>query len=469
MKLPHRSVVTLILVGALSGNSLAAEPQEFNHDVDTAKMEARAEAIAEVDALLQSFVEQQKLSSVVGFVAQGGDVVYRKAWGWKDVENRVPASVDDYYVLFSQTKAVTTVAFMTLVEQGLVAVDDPVAKYFPEIPDQVVAKVHEDGTYGTRPVASPMTFAHLMSHTSGLGAGLVGDIRRAQGAADGAPAGFGGAIPREVPAGQRTGGGDYSAKYLEEEMLALAKYPLGFDPGTKWNYHVSTNMLGYLIERISGRPLREYVKEKVLTPLGMDETDWYYAPETLGRFVKAYRVVDGRLEPGSNMYSEGAVSAEQNYAEGAIGLNGPIDDYARFCQMLLNKGEFNGRRVLQPETVELMTTINRLPPDSGAEPGFRFGLGFELHKEKKPVPAVSDSAYSWGGLFGTAYTIDPEHDLVVLFYMNMYKSEALNRKYLDAVYRLAAVSDPAAKASVATEATEAVEQDGAGSLRQLVN
>lgn len=457
MKLPRKFVVMLVLLAALSGNGSAAEPQEFNYNVETATTDARAKAIAEVDVLLKSFVDDQKASSVVAFVAQGGDVVYRKAWGWKDVENRVPASVDDYYVLFSQTKAVTTVAFMTLVEQGLVKIDDPVSKYFPEIPDQVVTVVHKDGTYETRPVASPMTFVHLMTHTSGLGAGLVHDIRRAQGATDAAPAGFGGAIPKKVPAGQRTGGANPNAKYLEEEMLALAKYPLGFDPGTKWNYHVSTNMLGYLIERISGKPLREYVKEKVLIPLGMAETDWYYEPEALGRFVKAYRAVDGRLEPGSNMYSEGAVSAQQTYAEGTIGLNGPIDDYARFCQMLLNKGEFNGHRILQPETVELMTTINRLPPDSGVEKGFQFGLGFELHKDKKPVPAVSDSAYSWGGLFGTAYTIDPEHDLVVLFYMNMYKSEALNREYLDAVYRLVAASGSEAKASVITKAAAAVE------------
>lgn len=399
-------------------------------------MAADSEAVTEMDALLQSFVDEQKLSSVVGFVAKGGDVVYRNAFGWKDLEKRVPAGLDDYYVLFSQTKAVTTVAFMTLVEAGLVAIDDPVADYFPGIPDEVVTEVHADGTYETRPVKTPMTFEHLMAHSSGLGAGLVHDIRRAQGASGGAPAGFGGPIPSQAPVGQRTGGGNPDSDYLEEEMLELAKYPLGFDPGTRWNYHVSTNMLGYLIERISGKPLRQYVKETVLDPLGMDETDWYYEPAALERFVKAYRSVEGRLEPGSNLYSEGTVSEQQTYAEGAIGLNGPIGDYARFCQMLLNKGAFNGVRILQPETVELMTTINRLPPDSGADEGFQFGLGFELHPEKKPVPAVSDSAFAWGGMFGTAYLIDPEYDLIALFYINMYQPEALYPKFLEKVYQL---------------------------------
>ena len=293
MNLPRFFAFASILLSPLVAPAVAAAPQHFDTDVDPRAVGASPEAIADMDALLQSFVDEQKLSSVVGFVAKGGDVVYQKAFGWKDVEARIPATVDDYYVLFSQTKAVTTVAFMTLVEKGLVAIDDPVSKYFPGIPDEVVTVVHEDGSYATRPVESPMTFVHLMSHTSGLNAGLVRDIRRAERGGDEAPAGFGGAIPTKTPAGQHTGGGNVDAKTLEEEMLALAKYPLGFDPGTKWDYHVSTNMLGYLIERISGKPLREYVKETVLLPLGMDDTDWYYDPEALARFERAFIVMQG--------------------------------------------------------------------------------------------------------------------------------------------------------------------------------
>jgi CubicO group peptidase (beta-lactamase class C family)/dienelactone hydrolase len=469
MKASHLTVFAALLLGPLGGSVLPARPQQFGRDVAPETVGVRPEAIAQVDALLQSFVDEQKASGLVAFVAKGGTVVYRKAYGWRDVENRVPASVDDYYVLFSQTKAVTTVAFMTLVEQGLVAVDDPVSKYFPEISDQVVTKVNADGTYETRPVKSPMTFAHLMSHTSGLGSGRVREIRRAQRAPSDAPAGFGGAIPARTPAGQHTGGGNPEARYLKEEMLALAKLPLGFDPGTRWDYHVSTNMLGYLIERISGRPLRDYVKETVLEPLGMNGTDWYYPPEALSRFVKPYRVVDGKLQPGATLYSEGAVSEQQTYAEGAIGLNGPIDDYARFCQMLLNKGEFNGRRILKPETVELMTTINRLPPESGAEKGFQFGLGFELHREKKPVSAVSDSAYAWGGMFGTGYIVDPGHDLVALFYVNMYGPGPMYPQFLDKVYGLfGAAGSGGGKADRGAPDEIVVEDGGSGPFPAVV-
>lgn len=415
----------------------SAVPQSFNQNADSTALNVKVERIESIDSLLQSFVNEKRLNCVAAFVAKGGNVVYKKAFGLKDVENQDPAKIDDYYVLFSQTKAVTTAAFMTLVDKGLVSVDDPVSKYFPEIPNQVVTKVNDDGTYETRPVKTPMKFAHLMSHSSGLNAGLVGEIRRAEGKKDGAPAGFGGPVPDKKPNGQRSFGGNFDSKYLEEEMQALVKYPLGFDPGSEWNYHVSTNMLGYMVERISGKPLREYVKENILKPLGMDNTDWYYQPEALNRFVKPYSYVDGRLEEGSTMYAEGAVNTEQTYCEGAIGLNGTIEDYAKFCQMLLNKGEFNGHRILKPETVEIMTTINRLPEVNSGGKGFKFGLGFELYNElKKPVPAVSNTAYAWGGMLGTEYIIDPENDLIVLFYMNMFKRDPLYPVFLDKVYKL---------------------------------
>ncbi|HYQ57233.1 MAG TPA: serine hydrolase domain-containing protein [Draconibacterium sp.] len=431
-------IATSILLGGCGVETKqASEPQQLNYEVDFDDTGVNTAQIEQMDALLQSFVAQKKLNCVEAFIARGGNVIYNKAFGWKDVENKIPASVDDYYVLMSQTKAITTVAFMTLVEQGLVKIDDPVSKYFPEIPDQVVTKVNEDGTYETRPVATPMIFVHLMSHSSGLNAGLVSEIKRAESNNNDAPTGARGMIPEIAPAGQHSGGGNYGSKYLEDEMLALVKYPLGFDPGTDWSYHISANMLAYMVERISGRTLREYVKETVLTPLGMDDTDWYYEPEKLSRFVKVYSAIDGKLEPATNIYSEGTISEQQTYCEGAIGLNGPIEDYAKFCQMMLNKGEFNGRRILKPETVELMTTINRLPEVNSEGKGFSFGLGFQLYNElKKPVPAVSNSAFAWGGGYGTEYVIDPENDLITLFYINMSKKEALYPQYLSKVYQI---------------------------------
>lgn len=452
-----KNIALLILLPAMiawqcSGPAKEKLPQDFNHTPDLTRLGIDSVKMKSVDSLLQSFVDDSKVSCVTAFVAKGGNVIYHKAFGWKDVENRIPATTADYYVLFSQTKAIITAAFMTLVEKGLVAVDDPVSKYFPGIPDQVVTKVNPDGTFETRPVAATMTFAHLMSHSSGLGAGLVGEIRGAEAAKaasdkaaektaeTAAEAASGAADNAAAPCGQHSYYvGESSFTTLEEAMLDLAKYPLGFDPGTEWNYHVSTNMLAYMIERISGKSLREYVKETILEPLGMEHTDWFYAPDMLERFVKPYNSVDGKLEPATmmNMFALGTICSDQSYCEGAIGLNGPIEDYARFCQMMLNKGTFNGRQVLKAETVEAMTTVNRLPEVNSGGEGFRFGLGFELYNElKKPVPEVSNSAYAWGGMLGTEYMIDPENDLIVLYYLNMFKHEPTYPLFLSKAYRL---------------------------------
>ncbi|MEB2774668.1 serine hydrolase domain-containing protein [Algoriphagus sp. D3-2-R+10] len=437
MKLNSKFLLLILLLinAQFSWGQQGKGVDHFNHNPSLSSIGVDSEKIKNIDSLLQAFVDQKKLNCVTAFVAKGGDVLYHKAFGMKDIEKQQPAGIDDYYVLFSQTKAITTVAFMTLVEKGLVAVDDPVSKYFPEIPNEVVTKVNEDGTYETRPVENPMTFAHLMSHSSGLNAGLVREIRRAEGSKDGAPAGFGGAMPDVIPAGQHSFGGDYNSKFLEDEMLALVKYPLGFDPGSEWNYHVSSNMLAYMVERISGQSLQAYVKKEILKPLGMRDTDWYYPAEALDRFVKPYTAEGGKLEPGSTLYAKGAVSESKTYAEGAIGLNGPIEDYAKFCQMLLNKGKFNGHCILKPETIDLMTTINQLPEENSGGKGFQFGLGFELHNDlKKPVPTVSNSAFAWGGMLGTAYIIDPENELIALFYMNMYKTDPLYILFLEQVY-----------------------------------
>ena len=465
-----KNIALLMLLPAMmawqcSGPAKDKLPQEFNHTPDLTQLGIDSVKIASVDSLLQSFVDSSKVNCVTAFVAKGGNVIYHKAFGWKDVENQIPATTADYYMLFSQTKAITTAAFMTLVEKGLVAVDDPVSKYFPGIPDQVVTAVNPDGTYETRPVATPMTFAHLMSHSSGLGAGLVAEIRRIEAekaaaekaeAAAKAAAEAAAVTDTAAPAAAATDTvasatetqsgpcgqhsyyvGENNFPTLEETMLDLARYPLGFDPGTEWNYHVSTNMLAYMIELISGKSLREYVKETILDPLGMVNTDWYYTPDKLENFVKPYNSADGKLEPAimMNTFVQGTFCSDQTYCEGAIGLNGPIGDYARFCQMMLNKGTFNGHRILKAETIEAMTTINRLPEVNSGGEGFRFGLGFELYNElKKPVLQVSNSAYAWGGMLGTEYIIDPENELIVLYYLNMWQREPTYPLFLSKAY-----------------------------------
>ena len=169
-----------LAAGCVGQQKSSGIPERFNYQADLARAGVNSQKVRAVDSLLQSFVDQKKVANVTAFVAKGGDVIYKKSFGWKDMEKKIPATPEDYYILFSQTKAIVTVAFMTLVEKGLVKIDDPVSKYFPEISNKVVTAVHKDGTYETRPAKTPMTFIHLLSHSSGLSAGLVGDIRRAE-------------------------------------------------------------------------------------------------------------------------------------------------------------------------------------------------------------------------------------------------------------------------------------------------
>ena len=212
MKKIYLSIALLAAFNSTIAQQKSPAPQTLNYKADLKATGTSEDKTKRIDSLLQSFIDQKKASSIVGFVAKGGNVVYNKAFGYKDVENKVPAAVDDYYILFSQTKAVTTVAFMTLVEKGLVSVDDPVSKYFPEISDKVATAIKEDGTFETRPVKTPMTFAHLMSHSSGISAGLVGKARRAEMEKKNAAATSGATTP--AGPGQRTGGAGTS-KYLQ--------------------------------------------------------------------------------------------------------------------------------------------------------------------------------------------------------------------------------------------------------------
>ncbi|MEO5912550.1 MAG: serine hydrolase [Pelobium sp.] len=425
------SFVFFLSIHNCEAQSQKTVPQKFNPKPDLKAVGTTPQKISGIDSLLQSYVNDKKVTSVVGFVAKGGNIVYNKAFGLKDPENNIVATPEDYYVLFSQTKAIASVAFMTLVEKGLVSVNDPVSKYFPEISDQVATGVNADGTFITRPAKTPMTFAHLLSHSSGLNAGVIGQGRRIQTQKADSLRKASGNVQADNAPGQR------KTRSLKENMEELAKYPLGFDPGSEWSYHISTTMLSYMVERISGKSFRDYVKETVLIPLGMNDTDWYYDQDKLNRFVKIYTSVNGKLEPSSNAVSERTISADRSYAEGALGLNGPIEDYAKFCQMMLNKGTFNGKQILKPETIEQMTTINQLPEINSGGKGFKFGLGFQLYNDQRePTPQVSNTAYAWGGAYGTEYIIDPENDLIALFYINMPKHDPLVPGFLNKAYQL---------------------------------
>lgn len=391
-------------------------PQEFVRGVNPEKLGVSKEGIANLDATLESFINDSRVPCATAFVAKGGNVIYEKSFGVKDLETQVPAETDDIYVLFSQTKAVVAVAFMTLYEQGLVRLDDPIDKYIPGFSDTVAKEYDEvSGEWDMVKAGRPAQVGDFLCHTSGY---LGPNTNRYL------------STLSERPQADRSTVGN-----VVETNKSL---PLGFEPGTEWNYNFDMDVIAYLVEILSGKTLQEYLKEVLFEPLGMDFTAYYYDDKSLSsRIVRTYGVVDGEFV-GRGFFGGSIFEGPKTYAGGTFGLYGPIQDYAKFCQMLLNKGEFNNHRILRPETIDLMLK-NRLPEVNKGGKGFQFGLGFELfgNPDQKKVPQMSDSCFRWGGAAGTEYLVDPENDLVILYYISIMGYDTKTYPaYLDAVYKL---------------------------------
>ena len=374
------------------------------------------ESIANLDAKLESFINDNRVPCATAFVAKGGKVIYEKSFGCKDLDTKAPAETDDIYVLYSQTKAIVAVAFMTLYEQGLVKLDDPIDKYIPGFSDTVAKEFDEaSGEWQLVKADRPAQVADFLCHTSGYLGPNTNQYQRTL---------------TDRPVVDRSTVGNV--------VEANKTLPLGFQPGTEWNYNFDMDVIAYLVEILSGKTLQEYLKEVLFEPLGMDFTAYYYDDKSLAsRLVSTYGVHDGQFVRGMS-FGNSIFEGPKTYAGGTFGLYGPIQDYAKFCQMLLNKGEFNNHRILKPETIDLMLQ-NRLPEVNAGGKGFQFGLGFQLFgkPDQKHVPQMSDSCFRWGGAAGTEYLVDPENDLVILYYISIMGYDTKTYpEYLDAVYKM---------------------------------
>ena len=307
----------------------SCKPQAFSYQPDFKQLKVDEARLDKIDRLLQDYVNQGIIPHALTFVAKKGQVIHHKAFGWRDVENQIPLQQDDIFRMYSQTKAVTTVALMTLFEQAKFQLDDPVSKYIPEMTDQVIVPGGNPAAPQTRKAASPVLIRHLLSHSSGIT----------------------GARPQ--PGAPRP-----QYETLEALVKELVKAPLLFDPGTGWNYHPASDVAAYLVEYFSGKSLQEYMKETIFEPLGIKEMAYYYDEEYKDRFVTCYRADStGRIAP-VEMWSSGTqippFGNDRRMANGGTGLNGIIEEYARFCQMILNGGSFNHNRVLGRRTIEMM-------------------------------------------------------------------------------------------------------------------
>lgn len=404
----------LVLCLIFSSPTLAGElPTGAPEDVGLSS--ARLDEIAPA---MQKFVDDQKLSGVITAVARHGRIVHLQAVGMRDVENHKPMKVDTILRFYSMTKPITSVAAMMLVEDGKIGLDDPVSKYIPEFRDLKVRETSPGGESALRAPRREMTVRDLFRHTSGL-------TYRYPGA-------------RVL---DRTG-------TLKDMAASLGSLPLEFDPGARWNYSVSTDVLGYLVEVVSGTPLDQYFQQNILGPLDMRDTGFDVPPKEIERFAANYR---SRLRGGLQLLDAPATSTfarPATFFSGGGGLVSTARDYLRFCQMLLNGGQLDGHRLLKRQTIEQMTK-NQLPDElvpiilSGLRlPGTGFGLGFAVRVEAEPAGAIGE--YYWGGAASTFFWISPREDLIGIA---LTQHMPLANQYLETFRKIVyeAIEDPYAK------------------------
>ena len=428
MKNIYRLSVALGLVFVLVNTTTWAQKIEWTATPAAAGFSA--ERLKVLDTRLQEWADKGWMQGGAALIIRNGKVVYYKAVGYNDIEAKVLMKRDDIFRIASQTKAITSVAIMQLMEEGKLLLDDPVSKYIPAFrKQQVLATFNDtDTTYTTVPAKADITIRQLLTHTSGLGYAQIGSKES-------------NAIYAKA---NLTAGIGVQGDDLLSAMNRLAKLPLMHQPGERWTYGLNTDLLGCLVEVISGQNLNEFFTKHIFEPLGMQDTYFTIPTTKANRLVKLYRELPGgKLEksPG-NMLNGKTITPEyplqtSTYYSGGAGLSSTIGDYAIFLQTLLNGGIYNGKRILSRKTVEMMITnqIGEVAYGGGQD---KFGLGFSIIMEKSAgrTPA-SVGTFAWGGAFATSYWVDPKEKMVYLFYrqlQNTTKGE-VNEKFRAMVYQ----------------------------------
>lgn len=374
----------------------------------TRTLTAQPTALPALDQLLQEYVGSGKEPGVIALVAQDGKVIYRKAFGYADVAARQPLQPDAIFRIASQTKALASTGLMLLYDEGKFQLDDPVSKYLPAFKDaRVLATFNpQDSSYTTVPARAAVTIRQLLTHTSGIGYPVIGS-----------PEARAIYAKARIPSGIGTPGG-----LLATSMDKLGQLPLLHQPGEKFTYGLSVDVVGRLVEVLSGQPLDQFLRRRLFEPLGMQDTYFYLPADRQNRLAVLY-TEDAQSKKPVPMPAWGGMTpdypkAAGTYFSGGAGLSSTIDDYARFLQMLLNEGEYGGRRLLKPATVRLMTSNQIGGLEQG---GNKFGLGFSISTAATAATSgLSEGSYEWGGIFGTTYWVDPKLKVVALIYTQKY-------------------------------------------------
>ncbi len=377
-----------------------------------------AEGLARIGPAMEAYVDDGRLPGIVTMVARRGHVVHWSALGFRDLEAGDPLAPDDILRIFSMTKPITSVAVMMLAEEGLISLDDPISAHIPAFGRSEV--LTDEGERVA--VERPITVEHLLTHTSGLTYGFFGDTP----------------VDRLYREANFFG----EAQGLDDFATRAGQMPLLAHPGEVWNYGVSTDLLGRLVEVVSGQPFDSFVRGRITDPLGMEDTAFFVTPEKRDRFMANYALIGDALQVTDSPV-DGRFTREPLWLSGGGGLTSTPSDYIRFAQMLLQDGELDGVRLLQAETVQNMRR-NHLPEGltpislgTFLSPGYGFGLGFALLVDADNTPEPdTNGVFRWAGAANTFFWIDPEEELVGMVWtqVNPFGLYPIEREFQTLVY-----------------------------------
>ena len=370
--------------------------------------------------LQKNYIESQRYSGVLTGIFRKGELVHASPIGLRDIENKKPVRRDTIFRIYSMSKPITSVALMTMYERGLFQLDDPVSEYIPQFKNLEVYDTGVFGDFETTRVNREMTVRDLLSHQSGLTYGFVNrtNVDRAY---------------RDAGVGEiRTTGN------LQKMIDCLSEIPLEFSPGERWNYSVSTDVCGYLVEVISGKPFDVFLDEVIFQPLGMVDTGFYVKESEKERLAALYQYNEAGLPVLVSDFDAGDYTRKPSFLSGGGGLVSTLDDYMAFCQMILGNGKYNDEMILGRKTLDLMGSnhlsngvdLEQVAFGRWSETQYRgvgFGLGFSVLLD----PAASQVSGSkgelaWGGAASTAFWIDKSEDLAVVFLTQLLPSSSYN-------------------------------------------
>ena len=360
-----------------------------------------SERLERIDAMLEKAVAENQVPGIVALIARNGKIIFHNAYGMADNTSKKELKKDAIFRIASQTKAITSTAVMMLWEEGKVRLDDPISKYIPEFGEAQLLGTYDEteGTYTTKPAKKQITIRHLLTHTSGLGYGVIDGDKRFQEIY--AKAGITDLFTTE----------DIS---IESSVKKLAKLPLHHNPGDAYVYSEGLDVLGYFIEVVSGIPFDEFLRKRIFDPLGMDDT-WFYLPkEKHNRLVSVQQITDGKWGkyPITFYDTDYPMKGSKRFFSGGAGLSSTAKDYATFLQMYLNNGELNGKRILSRTTVQSVmgNHTGELFSDDSEYYGLAFGV--VTHKGQDSGGIGSTGTFDWGGYFNTQYFADPKENVI---------------------------------------------------------